>query len=39
MDSTDNKEQAARCVQIAQKAMDDKDWSKVSKSFFFSFPC
>ena len=32
MDSSDNKEQAVRCVKIAQKAMEDKDWSKVSQS-------
>ncbi len=34
MDSSDNKAQAEKCVQIAQKAMEDKDWAKVRKSDF-----
>lgn len=37
MDSSDNKAQAERCVQIAQKAMEDKDWAKVRTNHFFCF--
>ena len=32
MDQGDNKAQAEKCVQIAQKAMDDKDWAKVRQA-------
>lgn len=31
MDSQHNQEQAEKCIDIAQKAMNDKQWDKVSR--------
>ena len=37
MDSQHNKEQAEKCVEIAQKAMTDKQWDKVGRLSRSSF--
>lgn len=31
--TTDNSEQAAKCIEVAIKAMETKDWEKVSNFY------